>query len=230
MTPKGPSCGRRELVGALLGALASAGLAGCGPTTRPRSAHHSRAGEPAPRSHEDLDAISARLADVRRRIDDATQRALFEFQVDRGIIATGNLDGRTAVALGLQAEAGAADGAVLSPEEASLLRRGAQALVGRHRQDLAVSATGRLDARRTYSEGDLELWFALSAFADNASLYEQLVRVSGNAEGSVSAGGALISAARRGDAALQRSRASGQLQSAWASIRAQLTELDPAYR
>ncbi|HEX8692873.1 MAG TPA: peptidoglycan-binding domain-containing protein [Longimicrobium sp.] len=167
---------------------------------------------------------------VHGQLDDATQRALFEFQVDRGIIATGNLDGRTAVALGLQAEAGAADGAVLSPEEASLLRRGAQALVGRHRQDLAVSATGRLDARRTYSEGDLELWFALSAFADNASLYEQLVRVSGNAEGSVSAGGALISAARRVDAALQRSRASGQLQSAWASIRAQLTELDPAYR
>ena len=164
------------------------------------------------------------------QLDDATQRALFEFQVDKGIIATGNLDGRTAAALGLSTTAGAADGAVLSPDEASLLRRGAQALVGRQRQELAISTTGRLDARRTYAEGDLELLFALSAFADNASLYEQLVRVSGNVEGSVSAGKALIGAARRVDAAFQRPGASGQLRSAWASIRAQLTELDPAYR
>jgi peptidoglycan hydrolase-like protein with peptidoglycan-binding domain len=166
---------------------------------------------------------------IHGQLDDATQRALFEFQVDRGIIATGNLDGRTAQALGL-ATTDAAGGAVLSPEEASLLRRGAQALVGRYRQELAISAAGQLDARREYAEGDLELLFALSAFADNASLYEQLVRVSGNPEGSVSAGQALIGAARRVDAALQRSGASSQLRSAWSSIRAQLAELDPAYR
>ena len=168
---------------------------------------------------------------VNGQLDDATQRALFEFQIDKGIIATGNLDGRTAQALGLSASAeGAASAAVLSPEEASLLRRGAQALVGRYRQDLAISATGRLDARRSYAEGDMDLWFALSAFADNASLYEQLVRVSGNLEGSASAGKALVAAARRVDTAHQRARPSAQVQNAWASMRAQLTELDPSYR
>jgi peptidoglycan hydrolase-like protein with peptidoglycan-binding domain len=167
------------------------------------------------------------------QLDDATQRALFEFQVDKGIMATGNLDGKTAAALGMTAvpgAAGAAGGAVLSAEEASLLRRSAQALVGRYRQEMAVSATGRLDTRRAYGEGDVELWFALSGFADNASLYEQLVRVSGNVEGSEAAGKALIVAARRVDAALQRARGSQQVQGAWSSMRAQLSELDPSYR
>jgi hypothetical protein len=167
---------------------------------------------------------------INGQLDDATQRALFEFQIDKGIIATGNLDGRTAQALGLSATADAADVAILSPEEASILRRGAQALVGRHRQDLAISTAGRLDARRAYAESDVDLWFALSAFADNASLYEQLVRVSGNVEGSALAGKALVGAARRVDAALQRARTSSQIQNAWSSIRAQLAELDPAYR
>jgi peptidoglycan hydrolase-like protein with peptidoglycan-binding domain len=167
---------------------------------------------------------------INGQLDDATQRALFEFQVDKGIIATGNLDGRTAQALGLSATADAADAAILSPEEASLLRRGAQALVGRYRQELAISTVGRLDARRAYAEGDVDLWFALSAFADNASLYEQLVRVSGNVEGSALAGKALVGAAKRVDAAFQRARTSPQIQSAWSSIRAQLAELDPTYR
>jgi peptidoglycan hydrolase-like protein with peptidoglycan-binding domain len=166
---------------------------------------------------------------VNGQLDDATQRALFEYQIDKGIIATGNLDGRTAQALGLtSAEAG--DAAILSPEEASLIRRGAQALVGRHRQELGISTTGRLDARRAYAEGDVDLLFALSGFADNASLYEQLVRVSGNIEGSGLAGQALVDAARRVDTALQRARTSSQMQNAWSSIRSQLGELDPSYR
>ncbi|HSU16744.1 peptidoglycan-binding domain-containing protein [Longimicrobium sp.] len=169
---------------------------------------------------------------VTGQLDDATQRALFEFQVDKGIIATGNLDGRTAQALGINATApgGATGRAVLSAEEASLLRRAGQALVGRYRQDMAVSTTGRLDAGRAYDEGDMELWFALSAFADNSSLYEQLVRVPGNASGSEAAGRALVGAARRVDAAMQGAGASQAVQSAWASMRRQLAELDPAYR
>lgn len=167
---------------------------------------------------------------INGQLDDATQRALFEFQIDKGIIATGNLDGRTAQALGLASTSDAATTTMLSPEEAALVRRSAQALVGRHRQDMGISTTGRLDARRAYSEGDLELWFALSGFADNASLYEQLVRVSGNVEGSAMAGKALVTAARRVDAGLQRAQTSAQVQSAWSSIRAQLAELDPTYR
>ena len=167
---------------------------------------------------------------INGQLDDATRRALFEFQIDKGITATGNLDWRTAQALGLSSTAGAGNAAVLSPEEASLLRRNAQALVGRQRQDMAISTAARLDTRRAYAEGDVELWFALSAFADNASLYEQLVGASGNVEGSALAGKALIGAARRVDAALQRARSSPQVQNAWSSIRAQLAELDPTYR
>jgi peptidoglycan hydrolase-like protein with peptidoglycan-binding domain len=166
---------------------------------------------------------------INGRLDEATQRALFEFQIDKGIIATGNLDGRTAQALGVTTTADAT-APILSPEEASVVRRAAQAVLGRFRQDVGISASGRLDARRTYAESDLEVWFALSAFADNASLYEQLVRVSGNAEGSAQAGKALVGAARRVDAALQRGASSAQIQSAWSSIRAQLGELDPSYR
>ncbi len=167
------------------------------------------------------------------QLDDATQRALFEYQVDKGIIATGNLDGRTAAALGITGTGtagGTTGAAVLTAEEASTMRRGAQALVGRYRQDMAVSATGRLDARRTYGEDDMELWFALSAYADNASLYEQLVRVAGNTQGSAAAGRALIGAARRVDAAMQRARGTQAVQSAWMSMRSQLTQLDPSYR
>jgi peptidoglycan hydrolase-like protein with peptidoglycan-binding domain len=168
------------------------------------------------------------------QLDDATQRALFEFQADKGITATGNLDGRTAQALGITATSPGATGgatgrAVLSPDEASALRRAAQALVGRYRQEMAVSTAGQLDTRRAYDAGNMELLFALSAFADNSSLYEQLVRVSRNEAGSQAAGSALVGAARRVDAAMQRTRGSQPVQSAWASLRAQLTELDPAY-
>lgn len=167
---------------------------------------------------------------VNGQLDDATQRALFEYQVDKGIIATGNLDGRTAAELGLTGGGVGTDVAILSPDEASLLRRGAQALAGRYRMDLGISTTGRLDTRRAYAEGDLELLFALSAFADNASLYEQLVRVSGNQEGAVSAGRALVGAARRVDSALQPAREGAHIGNAWSSIRAQLGELDGGYR
>jgi peptidoglycan hydrolase-like protein with peptidoglycan-binding domain len=168
---------------------------------------------------------------INGQLDDPTRRALFEFQIDKGITATGNLDWRTAQALGLSTSGGAANAATLSPEQASLLRRNAQALVGRQRQDMAISTANRLDARRGYAEADVELWFALSAFADNASLYEQLVRASsGNVEGSGSAGKALVAAARRVDAALPRARTSAEMQNGWSSIRAQLTGLDPTYR
>jgi peptidoglycan hydrolase-like protein with peptidoglycan-binding domain len=170
---------------------------------------------------------------INGQFDDATRRALFEFQIDKGLTATGNLDWRTAQALGISSTGtgtGAVNAPILSAEEASLLRRDAQALVGRERQELGISTTGRFDTRRTYTGDDVELWFALSAFADNSSLYEQLVRVSGNAEASASAGKALISAARRVDAAFQRARTSSQLQNGWSSVRGRLSALDANYR
>jgi hypothetical protein len=163
---------------------------------------------------------------INGRLDDATRRALFEFQVDQRLSGTGNLDGRTAQALGMNL-AGGSSGSALSADEASAVRRDAQSLVARYRAELGSSGVGRLDPSRAYSQGDLELWFALSAFADNASLYEQVVRNGGNPDAAVQAGRALVGAARRVDAAMPSARTSAQVQSAWAGVRRQLSTIDP---
>lgn len=158
-------------------------------------------------------------------LTDPTRRALFEFQVDRGLPATGNLDGRTAQALGLDVT-NSISGAVLTAESASALRRDAQAIVARHRAELGASAVGRLDASRGYTQADLELWFALSAFADNASLYEQVIRNANNADATVLAGKALLAGARRVDSAMPLARASATLQNAWSTTRRNLSPLE----
>lgn len=162
---------------------------------------------------------------VNGQLNDATQQALFEFQIDQRILATGNLDGRTAQALGLTA----AGASALTPDEASLLRRSAQVLAGRYRDEIGIAATGRLNARRSYTAAELELWFGLSAFAENAGLYEQLVRSSGNAEGATLAGEALINAAERVDAAMLAARASARIANAWSTIQETLASIDPEY-
>lgn len=162
---------------------------------------------------------------VNGRLDDATRRALFEFQADAGFSATGNLDGRTARALGVNLAGGVA-GSALSADAASTVRRDAQSLVSRLRTELGSTGMGRLSSSRTYSQGDLEAWFALSAFADNASLYEQIVRGGDNPNAAVLAGRALVGAARHVDTALQSARVSSQIQSAWTAVRGQLSPLD----
>ncbi|MEO5510809.1 MAG: peptidoglycan-binding domain-containing protein [Longimicrobiales bacterium] len=162
-------------------------------------------------------------------LDNATRRALFEFQLDNDITATGNLDGRTANALGILGTADGSGGAALSAADANIVRRAAQALVTRERVDLGISAAGVLNPNRTYAEGDLEVLFALSAFADNASLYDQFVRASTDTDNAVMAGGGLIAAARRVDAAMQQVRSSAQVQNSWQAIRRQLVQLDETY-
>ena len=171
------------------------------------------------------------------QLDDATRRALFQFQVDRGLSATGNLDGRTAQALGISAGPGVPgstvgstlSGSVFTAAQASAVRRDAQTLVSRYRNELAASGVGRLDPSRAYTQGDLDLWFALSAFADNASIYEQVVTSGTNRDGAVMAGRALASAARRVDSAIPNARSSAQLQNAWNTLRRQLTTIDSSY-
>jgi len=166
---------------------------------------------------------------VNGTLDDATRRALFEFQVDQRLSGTGNLDGRTARALGLNMALGAgAAGSSMSAEDASTLRRNAQELVARWRSELGSSSVGRLNSSRSYSQGDVELWYALSAFADNASIHEQIVRNGGNADAAVIAGRALAGVARRVDTAMQAVRVSAQLQSAWATLRRPLATLETA--
>ena len=164
---------------------------------------------------------------VNGTMDDATRRALFEFQVDQGLSGTGNLDGRTARALGLNL-AVAATTASLSAEDATAMRRDAQSLVARLRSELGSSGVGRLEPARAYAQSDLELWFALSAFADNASIHEQIVRNGGNAEAATLAGRALAGAARRVDAAMQAARVSSSVQSAWNALRRPLATFDGA--
>ena len=167
---------------------------------------------------------------VNGRLDDATRRALFEFQVDRQLNATGNLDGRTAQALGVNVSGGVGgvggSGSALSADDASAVRRDAQSLVARHRSDIGASAVGRLNATRNYTQGDLELWFALSAFADNASVYEQVVRNGGNPNATMLAGHSLVAAARRVDAAMQNTRTSVTMQTMWTGLRRRLAVLD----
>jgi peptidoglycan hydrolase-like protein with peptidoglycan-binding domain len=162
---------------------------------------------------------------VNGQLDDATRQALFQFQNDQGLTATGNLDGRTARALGINMGV-ALSGSALSASQASAVRRDAQQLVSRLRSELSASAIGRLNPSRAYAQGDLDLWFAMSAFADNASLYEQLVTSGANMNASVLAGHSLSEAARRVDAAMQNGRASAQVQTAWSAIRRQITTID----
>ena len=170
---------------------------------------------------------------VNGTLDDDTRKALFEFQVDRQLRGTGNLDGRTAQALGINMDVGAGVGAAsgetgtaLSAEDASTVRRNAQSLVTLVRSDLASTGVGRLDASRAYTQGELDVWFALSAFADNASIYEQVVRNGGNSDAAVLAGRAFVAAARRVDTAMQGTRPSARLQSAWNTVRRQLSAID----
>lgn len=164
-------------------------------------------------------------------LDNATRRALFEFQLDNDITPTGNLDGRTARALGIFGGGTEVNGgAVLSVRDAGVLRRAAQALSARQRQDLGIGSQGTVGAGAALSDDDLELLFALSAFADNASVYEQLVRNAGRSEAAVLAGRALVNTARRVDTAFRQTRTSAQAQNVWRSIRTQLATLDANYR
>lgn len=164
-------------------------------------------------------------------LDDATRTALFQFQADRGLSATGNLDGRTAQALGINLGVGSnvggsLSGAVLSSAQAAAVRRDAQSLVSRFRSELATTGVARMDPARAYAQGDLELWFALSAFADNASIYEQIVASSSNRDAAILAGRALSNAARRVDSAMPNARVSAQTQNSWAAIRRQIVTID----
>ena len=159
-------------------------------------------------------------------LNNATRRALFEFQLDNNIDATGNLDGRTAAALGITT---GGSGTVLSASDASILRRAAQALESRQRQNIGVSVEGGLSGTRNYSETELELLFAFSAFADNASLYEQVVRPANASDAAALAGRSLVTAARRVDAAMQQATTTNQMQTLWQSIRQQLAHIDPSY-
>jgi peptidoglycan hydrolase-like protein with peptidoglycan-binding domain len=164
---------------------------------------------------------------VNGQLNDDTRNALFQFQVDRGMRGTGNLDGRTAQALGLNlGVGGGVSGTTFSPAAASIVRRDALNLLTRLHNELGASSVGRLNASRAYTQADLDLWFAVSAFADAAEIHEQIVTNSGNREASVLAGRALVNSARRVDAAMQSARPSVQMQNAWAAVRRQITTLD----
>ncbi|MBW3661288.1 MAG: peptidoglycan-binding protein [Gemmatimonadetes bacterium] len=158
------------------------------------------------------------------RLSEATQRALLAFQVDNGVLATGNLDGRTAELLGLSVGVAAA----LTPGEASFVRRTAQSLVTRWRDYVGIASNGRMDAR-PYDPAEVELYFAFSGFTDNAGLYEQIVRASGNVDGLGAASGALIEAARRVDAAIEPVRLPARTEDTWNQVRRVLGDLDPEY-
>ncbi|HJR52843.1 MAG TPA: peptidoglycan-binding protein [Gemmatimonadota bacterium] len=158
-------------------------------------------------------------------LTDATQRALLAFQIDNRVLATGNLDGRTAELLGLDVGLALA----LTPNEASYLRGLAEDLVSRWRASIDVTAAGRMDSRRLYADDEVGLWFALSAFADAAALYEQVVRTSGNVPGLGAAGAALVDSARTVDEAMVGVRIPARTQRSWDAVREEMQILDPQY-
>ena len=159
------------------------------------------------------------------QLTDATQRALLAFQIDNRVLATGNLDGRTAELLGLEVGLAVA----LTPNEASYLRGLAEDLVSRWRNSIGVTAAGRMDSRRLYEEDEVGLWFALSGFADAAGLYEQVVRTSGNVPGLAAAGAALVDAARAVDEAMVGVQIPARTQRSWNAVRQEMEILDPEY-
>lgn len=160
-------------------------------------------------------------------LDNATRRALFSFQVDNGLTGTGNLDGRTARMLGVTPAT--LTGAVMTADQATFVRRDAEALLTRYRGTIGIGTTGRATLSRSYSAAELEALFALSAFADNASLYEQIVRAGANAEASARAGRALVLAARRVDAAMNGTDvAISDARGAWSTLRQRLAAVEAA--
>src|SRR5688572_12027228 len=158
-------------------------------------------------------------------LTDATQRSLLAFQIDNRVLATGNLDGRTAELLGLEVGIAVA----LTPNEASYLRGLAEDLVTRWRASIGVTTAGRMDSRRLYEENEVNLWFAFSAFADAAGLYEQVVRTSGNVPGLAAAGAALVDSARNVDEAMVGARVPARTQRSWDAVRQEMQILDPQY-
>ena len=159
------------------------------------------------------------------QLNDATQRALFAFQIDSGVLATGNLDGRTADLLGLEVDLAVA----LTPNEARHVRSLALDMVNRWRTALGVTTAGRMDSRRIYEEGEVHLWFALSAFADAAGLYEQVIRASGNVQGVTAAGAALVDSARHVDEAMTGVRVPTRLSRTWDAVRQEIVVIDPQF-
>jgi peptidoglycan hydrolase-like protein with peptidoglycan-binding domain len=170
---------------------------------------------------------------VSGQLDDATQRALVAYQIDQGITPTGNLDWRTARALGVLTSSSAGEvttKTALTSAEAAALRRTAQALANRERNDLGINSNGQMYSQRSYAAGDIDLWFALSAFADNAQLYDMAIGNSQNDNGAAAASRALVNAARRVDTAMGQANASSQVRSAWTTIRQQLGTIASDYR
>ena len=160
-------------------------------------------------------------------LDNATRRALFAFQIDNGMTGTGNLDGRTAQLLGLSLNA--AGGSSMSSEEATSLRRDAQTVLNRERTALGINNNFRGQTGRNYSQAELEVLFALSAFVDNTTMYEQIVRAGPNEAPAVRAGRAVINAARRVDAAVAADGSvNADVRAMWSTIRRALTAFEAA--
>lgn len=159
-------------------------------------------------------------------LDNATRRALFAFQIDNGLTGTGNLDGRTAQMLGIPLTT---TGSSMNADEATALRRDAQTVLNRERVAIGIANNGRGTPSRSYSQAELEVLFSMSAFADNASMYEQLVRAGATEAPAARAGRALMTAARRVDAAIAADGSvNAEVRNMWATIRRGLTAFEAA--
>jgi peptidoglycan hydrolase-like protein with peptidoglycan-binding domain len=161
------------------------------------------------------------------RLSNDTRRALFDFQIDNELYATGNLDAETAASLGIDAGGGTAGG--LTTGQITELRRNAQQMTAAWRESLSITPSGRLDPRRNYTGAELELYFALAALESNLSLYDQMVRASGNVQGIGAASASILGTARRVDQAMGAMRPPTRIVTMWRSMETMLNNLDARY-
>jgi peptidoglycan hydrolase-like protein with peptidoglycan-binding domain len=180
------------------------------------------------RAQQALRSRSYYYGPIDGRLNNATRTALFDFQLDNEINATGNLDRVTASELGI-AVGGGPGGSGLTPAEAALITSNARTLTDTWRSTIGISTSGQLSPRRNYLPAELELYFALSAFTDNAALFDRMLEMSGNQQGIQAASNGVLAAARRVDAAFSGVAAPNRTVAAWRTIQSMLTDLDPRY-
>jgi len=165
------------------------------------------------------------------RLNNDFRRALFNFQIDNQVNATGNLDDDTLDRLGVNMNAvySPPGAPVFTATQAAVMRRNALNIAGLWRDQIGVTAAGRLATGRNYQAGELEIYFALSAFADNTTLYERLLRQSDNTVGMAAANQALLTSAKRVDAAMRTTTVPSRIRTGWTTVQTDLRLIDPSY-
>jgi len=167
---------------------------------------------------------------VNGQLDAATRRSIAHFQIDNNQPTTGDLDEKTASALGvLASERGGRYGDARgggygdSRQLASDLSRKATSLVTLYENTLGVRVTN-VAAFSRLSESDLGLLLNMRSFATAASWYEQASRQNYD-QALDNIGRILARSARNIEQGMQTAAENAQFRDAWVGIRSDLRQL-----